>query len=39
MAWELNGTHHWLYTNYDDNVLDKKICIGKENIKALLVAS
>jgi hypothetical protein len=39
MALKLNGKCYWLYTNDDDNVLDKKICIGKKNIKALLVAS
>jgi len=38
MAWKLNGTCHCLYTNDDDNILDKKICIGKKNVKALLVA-
>jgi len=39
MAWKLNGACHWLYTSVDDNVFDKKICIGKKNIKALLVTS
>ena len=39
MAWKLNWTCHWLYANDDGNVLDKKICIGKKNIKTPLVAS
>jgi hypothetical protein len=39
MAWKLNGTCHWLCTSDDYNVFDKKVCIGKKNIKAVLVAS
>ena len=39
MAWKLNAACCCLYTSYNDDVLDKKLCIGKKSIKALLVAS
>lgn len=39
MAWKFNAACCCQYTNCNDDVLDKKLCIGKKSIKALLVAS
>jgi hypothetical protein len=39
MAWKLNGICCCLYTNDNDDDLDKILCIGKKSIKAVVVAS